>query len=170
MDLSQTSIDRARRTAEQRKLGDRATFHVQDAATWKTPADVVVCIGSSHVWANLDTALRALFDLTTPGGLLLLGDGFWEQKPTPALVEIFGELPDLARLVDQVVDGGWRPLLVSAATQDEHDAWESDWRAGLELSEHRDAQRFAEERRVEYLRGYRGVFGFAWLILRRPSA
>jgi SAM-dependent methyltransferase len=169
VDLSQTSIDRARRAAEERQLADRAAFHIQEGGAWERPADIVVCIGSSHVWADLDTASRALLELTTPGGLLLLGDGFWQQKPTPDLVEIFGDLPDLAGLVDKAVGAGWRPLLVSVATQDEHDAWESDWRAGLELSERRDAQRFADERRVEYLRGYRGIFGFAWLIVRRPT-
>ncbi len=63
------------------------------------------------------------------------------------------------------VDAGWRPLLVAESTRDELDTWESDWRAGLELSGHPQARALADERRQEYFGAYRDALGFAWLVL-----
>lgn len=168
VDVSEVAVARAEQQAARRGLGDRVRFVAGDARAWAEPADVVTCVGAAHVWGGAAGCLAALRDVTSAGGRLLFGDGFWEQPPSDAARAIFGDLPDLAGLVDTAVAAGWRPLYVGASTPEELDAWESDWRAGLERSGHPAALALADERRTEYLRVYRGVLGFAWLVLSRP--
>ena len=169
VDLDARAIERARRHAEMRGLAERVSFHVDDATSWSEPRDLVVCVGAAHVWEGHRGALSALRDGTRPGGRLLYGDGFWSREPSAQARDIFGDLPVLSGLVDAAVGAGWRPLLISESTLEEFDTWESDWRAGLELSGHPDALALAAERRAEYFGTYRGVLGFAWLILLRPA-
>ncbi|GAA1369659.1 class I SAM-dependent methyltransferase [Catellatospora chokoriensis] len=144
---------------------DRVTFHTADATTWTRPAGIVVNVGGSHIWEGTAPALAALHRLTTPGGRLLFGEGFYRTEPTEQVREAFGDLPDLAGLARLAVAAGFRPMHVAESTLAEWDDFESDWRAGIEHVGTPQARAFADQRREEYLGGYRGVLGFAWLIL-----
>ncbi|MEU7827225.1 class I SAM-dependent methyltransferase [Catellatospora sp. NPDC049111] len=144
---------------------DQVTFHTADATTWTRPADVVVNVGGSHIWDGTAPALAALHKLTAADGRLLFGEGFYRTAPTDQVREAFGDLPDLAGLARLAVDAGFRPLHVAESTLAEWDDFESDWRAGIERVGTPQARAFADRRREEYLGGYRGVLGFAWLIL-----
>jgi pimeloyl-ACP methyl ester carboxylesterase len=125
----------------------------------------VVSVGTSHAWGGPAAALAALRGHVTDNGLVLVGEGVWDSEPPAAAREIFGDLPGLPGLTDLATAADFRPLYVGSSSLDEFDAWESDWRAGLELSGLPEARELADRRRVEYLRSYRGVLGFAWLIL-----
>ena len=52
--------------------------------------------------------VTALSEMVRPGGLLLLGDGFWASEPSSAAIEIFGnDAMSLAALVEYLdVYGG----------------------------------------------------------------
>jgi cyclopropane fatty-acyl-phospholipid synthase-like methyltransferase len=165
VDLNARAINRAQAVAQSRGLSERANFHVADINDWGAVADTVVCVGTAHAWPDRAAGFTALRERTRAGGRLVYGDGFWRSEPSSEAVEIFGELNTLGELVQLGVDAGWRPLHVAEATPDELDTWESDWRAGLELSGHPQALELAEERRREYFGIYRGVFGFAWMVL-----
>jgi SAM-dependent methyltransferase len=165
VDVSAGAVARAAQQATGRGVADRVRFVTADARTWTQDADVVCCVGAAHVWGGAAGTLAALRSLTRPGGRLLFGDGFWEQEPSDPARQIFGDLLDLPALVEAAVGAGWRPLFVGTSVLDEFDAWESDWRAGLERSGHPQALALADQRRDEYLRVYRGVLGFAWLVL-----
>ncbi|MEV4493976.1 methyltransferase domain-containing protein [Micromonospora coxensis] len=156
---------RARSYASERGLADRVTFHAVDAASWDRPADLVVNVGAGHVWGGAARALAALHRLTVPGGKLLFADGFYQSSPGDRVRETFGDLPDLAGLAQLAVDAGFRPLHIGVSTLAEWDDFESDWRAGIERLGTPDAWAFADQRRDEYLVGYREVVGFGWLIL-----
>jgi SAM-dependent methyltransferase len=158
--------DTARRRATERGIADRVAFHTADATTWDRSADIVLNVGASHIWGDSPTpALSALHRLTNPSGTLLFGDGVYEAEPDAAVREAFGDLPDLAGLADTATDAGFRVLHAATSTQGEWDDFESDWRAGVERLATPGARAFADRRRQEYLGGYRGVVGFAWLIL-----
>jgi cyclopropane fatty-acyl-phospholipid synthase-like methyltransferase len=156
----------ARRRANEAGLADRVTFHTADATGWDRPADIVLNVGASHIWGDTPApALAALHRLTGPFGTLLFGDGVYEAEPDAAIREVFGDLPDLAGLARAATDAGFRVLHAATSTQGEWDDFESDWRAGIERLATPGARAFADRRREEYLGGYRGVLGFAWLIL-----
>ena len=170
-------LERGRRMAADRQLAERVRFLAGDAAGWRVAADRVLCIGASHAWGGSGEALRALSPLVRPGGRLLFGAEFWDT-PTPgeAARAMFGEaVRTLGGLVDDAVEAGWRVLHVSTADQREWDDFESSWRAGRQewLLAHADDERASDlrakvDRQIrDYLGVYRGVLGFAFLILAR---
>jgi len=157
--------ERARLRAAELGVCDRVTFHNEDAAIWDRPADLVVNVGAGYIWGDTAQALVALHRLTAPGGKLLFADSFYQASPTDQVREIFGDLPSLATLAQLAVDAGFRPLHVAVSTLAEWDDFESDWRAGIEHLDTPDARAFTDQRRDEYLNGYRDILGFGWLIL-----
>ncbi|MGK5671260.1 SAM-dependent methyltransferase [Micromonospora sp. URMC 106] len=159
------AVARARLRATELGVADRVTFHSVNAATWDRPADLVVNIGAGHIWGDTTQALAALHRLTLPGGRLLFAGGFYQATPSDRVRETFGELPDLSGLTRLTVDAGFRPLHVAVSTLAEWDDFESDWRAGIEHLRTPGARAFADQRRDEYLDGYRDVLGFGWLVL-----
>jgi SAM-dependent methyltransferase len=186
VDVSAVDLARGRDNATARGLADRVSFVEESAVgTTRGPADLVLCVGSSHVLSaakpprHTVDALQALRRLVNPGGRVLLGEGFWEHPPTPA--EIAAMWPgitaedhyDLAGLVDAAITAGFRPEWIEAASLEEWDDFESGVGADVEewLAGHPAHPRAAETRRKAddrlsiWLRGSRGRFGFAYLTL-----
>ena len=176
VDSDQELLHRGEALADQRGLGGRMRFVCRPGAEWTTPAERVICVGASQMWGDVVDALEPLYHLTLPGGRLLFGDGCWEQPPTAAAAAIFTTVPPLPALVERAQEVGWRVLSQTTADQREWDDFESTWRAGREewllaTPDHPDAaeeRRTLEERLAEYLNTYRGVLGFAYLVLGRP--
>ena len=175
VDVDADGLERGRALAEARGLGDRVRFVESPAADWSEPADRVLCIGSSHVLGGTAPALARLAELVPAGGRLLYGDACWTDPPTPAAAEMFEEVLPLSELLDHVVASGWRVLHLSTADQREWDDFESTWRAARQewLLGHGDDERAADVRsRLDaqldaYVRTYRGVLGFCYLVLGR---
>jgi hypothetical protein len=175
VDTDEAALARGRAAARERGLGRRVEWVADDAATWAAPAERAFCVGAAHIFGSTRAALARLARVV-PSGRLLYGDGFWAVPPNAAAAEIFG--PDtltLPELLDAAAGAGWRVLHLSAADQLEWDDFESTSRAGLQewLSAHPDDPRAGEirewlDRRLrEYVRDYRGVLGFTYLVLGR---
>jgi cyclopropane fatty-acyl-phospholipid synthase-like methyltransferase len=186
IDVNEADLARGRDNARARGLSGRVAFVAESAiGTSRGPADLVLCLGASHALSgaeppkHTEEALRALRRLVTPGGRVLLGEGFWQRPPTAAELAAMwpgttaGELPDLAGLVDLAVEAGFRPAWIETASLDEWEEFESGYQADEEewLAAHRDHPRAAEtrksvdEHRSYWLRGYRGILGLAYLTL-----
>ncbi|WP_025274244.1 class I SAM-dependent methyltransferase [Haloglycomyces albus] len=182
LDNDNRLLDRARSNARKRGLSDQVEFIDRDASTWTEPADLVICIGASHIWSDPQTALRKLHPLVKPGGRLLFGDMIWERRPTPEELarlweEASGdEMCDLPELTDAVIDAGFRPLRLEAVERGEMDDFESgflaDWEHYLincpNAAEADTYRRFADEHRRMWLEGYRDLAGFAYVTAGRP--
>jgi SAM-dependent methyltransferase len=157
--------------------GERLLLHHQDAGAFTSPHpfDLVLCIGATHAFGGLFPALAAAREHLAPGGRVLVGEGFWERTPEPAMVEFFGEYDDLATSVDRVVADGWTPVYGHVSTPDEKDDYEWSWTGSLAawaLDHPEDAEDSAQAleaaaaHREQWLHGYRGTFGFVTLLLR----
>ncbi|GAA1862250.1 class I SAM-dependent methyltransferase [Asanoa iriomotensis] len=172
-------VVRGRANAAARGLGDRVSFVDGPAAAHADPADVVLNIGAYHAFGDLDAGLRAVRGLVNPGGRVLFGAEFWEHPP-PAerLARMWpgataDDCDDLAGLVDRAIAAGFRPLRIETVTADEWAEFESGLAADGEewLLTHADHPEAADLRsrldnqRNTWLRGHRGVLGFAYLTL-----
>jgi cyclopropane fatty-acyl-phospholipid synthase-like methyltransferase len=186
LDTHEDDLARGRASAQARGLGDRAAFARESAVrTARGPADLVLCVGSSHALteieppAHREAALAELRRLVNPGGRVLLGEGFWHRTPAEAeLARMWpgttaGEFGDLAGLADLAVAAGFRPAWIETATLAEWEDFESGYQCDEEewLAAHGDHPKAAELReRVEqhrsyWLRGYYGLLGQAYLTL-----
>lgn len=186
VDLNAEDLARGRQAALDRGLGDRVAFAEESATgTGRGPADLVLCLGASHVLSDAKPpghtaeALQALRGLVTPGGRVVLGEGFWEHPPTEAEIGAMwpgitaGDHHDLAGLVDVAIAAGFRPEWIETASLDEWDEFESGYMADVEewLVTHGDHPLAAETRKQAddhlgiWLRGSRGVMGLAYLTL-----
>jgi cyclopropane fatty-acyl-phospholipid synthase-like methyltransferase len=174
VDTDPAALDRARHLARQRGLDRQVEFAEADAAAWQGTADRVLSVGSSHAFGGTGAALTMLARMVPGGGRLLFGDAYWAGTPSPEAMEIFGDqiLP-LPQLLEACRAEGWRVIHMSTAGQREWDDFESTFRAGRQewLIAHGDDSRAAEvrdwldSREREYVHVYRGVLGFAYLVL-----
>lgn len=181
VDSDAALIERGQRNAAARGLAERVKLVAADAIVAFDPADAVVCIGADHVYGGQADALSALHAQVNPGGVLLFGSGYWQRPPTvdeaAALGATPNEMSDLGGLVALAVAAGFRPLDIQTANEDEWNAFESgflrDWETWLMAhAEDPDAEQVrsrADTHRTQWLRGYRGVLGFAYLILGVPA-
>jgi SAM-dependent methyltransferase len=174
VDHDPVALDRGRQRVRETGLGARLEFAQGEASKWTEPADRVLCVGSAQAWGGAAQALEALTGFVRPGGRVLFGDGCWEKPPTGAAMAMFGDsvLP-LSELVGLATGTGWHVLGLSTADQREWDEFESTWRLGRQewLMEESGGQvsgqvtAEVEQQLLEYVGVYRGVLGFAYLIL-----
>lgn len=174
VDVDRWELDQGRTAAKESGLDNRVTFVAQDAAKHDGAADRVLCIGASHALGGTEAALTRLRQSTSPKGLLLFGDGYWVRPPSKRWIETFGALPSsLPALQELATAKGWRVVQVDTADQEEWDQFEESSYRGLERFAKRapdhplstSAREYAEKRRKDYYNGYRGILGFAYLIL-----
>ncbi|RSN02099.1 SAM-dependent methyltransferase [Nonomuraea sp. WAC 01424] len=179
VDVAEGALARARESAAARGVGDRLVLHGEDAAEFTSPHafDLVISVGAPHAFGGLLPTLAAAREHLAPGGRVLVGDGFWAQKPSPEAVEMLGELTDLPAMMDRVTADGWTPVYGHISTRHELDDYEWAWTGSLaswaldnpDDPDHCTALTTAHTHRVEWLRVYRDVFGFVTMILRPTS-
>jgi SAM-dependent methyltransferase len=178
VDLSAGALAEARESARRRGVEDRLELRTGDAneAAGEGGYDLVACVGAAHAFGGLRGTIEAAGRHVAPGGRLLVGDGFWEGKPTPEAEEIFGEFPDLAGTVGLAVQAGWAPVYGHISTREELDEYEWCWTGaltaaalepGFPAEDREQALSLAAEHRAEWLRDYRDCFGFVCLVLQR---
>ena len=137
-------------------------------------------MSADHAFGSQSDALSRLYTLTSSGGRLLFGTGYWETHPTrdqAASLDLTPEsLSDLAGLVDLAMSKGFRPLYIQTANRDEWEQFESGFLADSEewLLRYGDRpgaegiRTRSDKHRNAWLRRYSGVLGFAYLTLGRP--
>lgn len=161
-------------------VGNRIELIETDAATMGLPAaDLVVCVGSTHVFGGLDPTLARLRTATRRH--LVIGEGFWQQPPTPAALEALGgdesEFRSLEETLAPAEDMGLRMVAHVESSQEQWDHYETAWCGNLErfAAAHPhdpDSDALAEtarRHREGYINGYRGILGFTLLLLEVPD-
>ncbi len=179
VDLAAGALTKAQAGAEQLGVARRLGLHHLAAAEFTAPHpyDLVLSVGATHAFGGLLPTLAAARGHLAPGGRVLIGEGYWQRPPGEAATAILGEFDDLATLVDRVTAEGWTPVFGHTSTTEELDTYEWSWTGSLagwalDHPDHPDAAQALEAaavHREEWLRGYRGAFGFVTLVLRRTS-
>ncbi|MFG2639595.1 SAM-dependent methyltransferase [Streptomyces sp. NPDC048370] len=179
VDVSAVALTQARQAAKRLGVDDRLVLHHQEAADFvpSQQFDLVISVGATHAFDGLLPTLAAAREHLAPGGRVLIGESFWDRTPSPAALEMFGDLDDLATTVDRVVAAGWTPVHGHVSSRSELDAYEwACWGslASWALDHPADPARAqvletANAQRSQWLHGYRDSFGFLCLVLRRTS-
>ncbi|KFY08519.1 hypothetical protein V492_06156 [Pseudogymnoascus sp. VKM F-4246] len=173
VDTDDGALDRGKRAAQEK--GIEVDFVNQSAADWQGTGDRAICIGSSHTLGGSRAMLQRLAEIV-PKGRVLVGDTFWERQPTNIAREMHGDdVPMLIDLVTMCRETGWEVLNLTTADQREWDNFESSHRAGLRhwIIENPGSPKVQElreqldERERGYIMDYRGLLGFAYLVLGR---
>lgn len=157
----------------------RGVLVAADATTWADGTfDAVLAVGVAHVFGGAGGTLDATRRHLGDRGRVLLGDGIWDVPPTDAALQALGATPDefpaVAGLVTLCREHGWEVAHGHVSTLEEWDEYEWSWTGSLTdwaLSEGCDAAdrdvalTAARDHRDAWLGGYRGVLGFASLVL-----
>ena len=159
-------IERGSDAAIARGFQERVSFICSDATTASERYDLVIAMGVTHIWGTVTEALDFLKDHIEPKGKLLLGTGIWTDTTSDELKKVFGELPAVEELQNIVIKAGFTIETTEIASMEEWDAFESQWRGGLEASNDPTLIAFAAERKEEYEKGYRGILGFCYIVAR----
>lgn len=184
VDLDEAGLTVARERAEALGVAQRIGLHHQDAQEFKAtePFDVILTVGAAHAFGGLLPTLTAVQQHLAPGGLVVIGDGFWEQEPSEAALAGLGgatadEFTDLPSTVRRITDAGWVPVFGHISSPEEWDAYEFAWTGSLaewalnnpDHPDSAEAAAIATEHREGWLGGYRGTLGFVTLLLRRAG-
>ncbi|MGW0482925.1 SAM-dependent methyltransferase [Nonomuraea sp. NPDC003214] len=174
VDVSDHGFEAARREAA--SLGGRLTLHHGSATEFSAaePYDLVLCVGATHAFGGLSETLDVAAGFLAPGGAVLVGEGFWEQAPSPELEAEVGRYPDLAGTVAQAESAGYRTVYAHVSERTEWYDYEWSWTGSLlewALRHPGDdgdaAEAAALAHRKMWLDGYRDRLGFVTMLLRR---
>ena len=183
VDSSPLMTAEAERRAHGRIPPDRLIFRTQVARAFvdsiREPFDFASCVGATHAFGWLNETLDALEAAARPGGLILVGEGYWKRPPDPAYLEALECGEEAYRSHEETVRAGSRrgliPLRAVAADDDEWDDYEWTTKGAIEehVRTHPDDPDAAEmlERsrswREVYLSWGRATLGFGLYLFRK---
>jgi SAM-dependent methyltransferase len=126
VDRSASLLEEARRRAPA-----GVTYIVADLTAFSSgaPFDVAAALGASV--DGFRPTLARLAGHLRPGGLALLGEGYWRREPDDAYLEALGaerdEMADYAGLIAAATEIGLEPRYAVTASVDDFDRYEWRW-------------------------------------------
>jgi len=187
IDISEVFVTAARRRAENLGVADRVVIEQGDAQTFEPEPgafDLASCIGATWIGNGVAGTIDLLRHAITPDGLLLIGEPYWREPPSPEAVRALGEdvaaahaeFSELHGLLDRFKAA--RTDLVEMVLADEH-SWDRYvaaqwWTLRQWLDSHPgdpltpDVQTFLDDSQRAYLGYQRRYLGWGVFVLR-PS-
>jgi len=184
VERSSYMLDAARERAEW--TGALARLHLDDIDIRAFRADpetfhLSVMLGAGGIDGGMAGICRALAGWTKPGGYVLVGEGYWKQRPAPEYLALLGG--DASQYVDHHgnvqagIDAGLIPLHAATASADEWDEYEWKYARAIERyagEQPEDPQVPEMLERVRrwrdgYLRWGRDTLGFGLYLFFRPG-
>jgi SAM-dependent methyltransferase len=176
-------IEEARREAIQRVPAGRIEFRAErfDAEDHAPGSfDLAACVGSTHAVSGLEQALRTLRELTRPGGILLIGEGYWKRNPEAGYLAFLGSERDDLRThagnLSLASELGLEVLRSHEATEAEWSRYEDTYAGNIENFLSRSPDDPEADLMRERIRGWREAYlwwgrttlGFGLYLLRKP--
>jgi SAM-dependent methyltransferase len=184
VDLSPYAIRDARERHARRAPGAALEFICLDGAAYRPDRpgsfDLAACIGASWIWQGYRGTLRALREMTKPGGLLMAGEPFWIKEPPREYLEMEGmRRDDYATHHENILAGEAEGLVFLYALVSSDDDWDRyeglQWYAAAGHARAVPADPDLPEitgrvvrSRDSYLRWGRDCLGWAVYLFRKP--
>ncbi|MFJ2987591.1 SAM-dependent methyltransferase [Collimonas sp. NPDC087041] len=142
--------------------------------------DAILCIGSSHAFGGFDACLDTSMKWLKPGGLLLVGEGYWKQPASDAYLAVLGatrdELCGHAENAARGVARGFAMLRSATSNDDEWDDYEGTYchavmRYVASRPNDPDAEGFRkriQDWHAAYLQWGRATLGFGYYLFEKP--
>ncbi len=181
VDLSTEFCAAARARVAELRVADRVEIVEGDAAAYRAEPggfDIACCIGATWIGGGLAGTVELLRPALRPGGLLLVGEPFWNETPPEECVAAHGfawdEFTSLEGTFDRLDYAGLELVEMVAATPETWDRYEAsqwltvtDWLAANPGDSDHDAMvRFRDDSRRTYLRWGRRYLGWAVFVTR----
>lgn len=143
--------------------------------------DAILCIGASHAFGGFERCLATCMQWLKPGGVLLLGEGYWKQAPADQYLALLNatadELGSHAQTAARAQATGFKLRSATVSSADDWHAYESMYcQAMLSFVERHpedpDAAAFGERARRwydNYLAFGRSTLGFGYYLLEKPA-
>jgi SAM-dependent methyltransferase len=185
VDISGVFLEAAAARAAELGVADRVAFTRADAAEYAAGAeqaayDVVSCLGATWIGGGLTGTLDLMRPLLRAGGLILVGEVFWNAVPTPEAAEALhadpAACPSLADTAEAMEAAGYDLLDMVLASPDSWDRYVasqwwtvSDWlRDNPEDPDAPGLREFLRKGRRAHLEFGRQYLGWGVFVLR-PS-
>lgn len=129
VDLSSVFLAAANERARELGLTSEVTFESGDAAKWSSNEkfDVVCCIGATWIGGGLAGTLEIMRRHLKPGGLLYVGEIFWNEPPAEAALAALELGPDIATslvgTLDRIEGAGCELIEMALANGDSWDRY-----------------------------------------------
>lgn len=183
VDVNPGFLAEARRRAAARDVTlELIESPVAEAGLVAESFDAVLCVGSTHVFAEqLPDALAAIRSLVKPGGAILFGHGHWMREPPPEYLASFGGTRDEMGTHEEnlavIAASGLVVEDFAPTTLAEWDAYEGVYSENIERffaahPDDPDREAFLTRSRAwraSYERWGRGTMGFGIFRLRRAA-
>jgi SAM-dependent methyltransferase len=153
-----------------------ADYHKQDTEKF----DLSMCLGASWIWDGHRGTLRAMMDMTKPGGIVMVGEPFFAQEPSEEYLAAEGfSRDDFSTHYGNVQIGkeeGLTPIYAMVSNHDDWDRYETlQWYAVDEFARNNpddpnlpEIQMRSSQAREIFLRWGRDGFGWAIYLFRKP--
>jgi SAM-dependent methyltransferase len=176
VDISPFFAAEARKNIGAAKLQDRVEIIEADAKHYAPPPEsfnVSVCLGASWIWGGFEGTLRSLSRFTRRGGLVVIGEPFWNKSPSDGYLEATKIAPSTyGTHLGNVTTGtksGLKSLHAIVSSHDDWDRYEGyQWYAAEEYARHNSSDPDAVEilarvrtSRNHYLQWGRDEMGWA---------
>jgi SAM-dependent methyltransferase len=182
VDLSPVFLDAARERAAELGVAERVRFERGDAGVYKAEAagyDVVSCVGATWIGGGLAGTVELLRPAMRPGGLMLIGEPYWNEAAPEGALEALGAEPDdftsLVGTLDRFETAGMDLVEMVLADGDSWDRYAaeqwftiSDWLRSVP-ADHPDAadmREFLAHGRRSHLEFLRRYLGWGVFVLR----
>lgn len=182
VDLSEVFLTAARGRAKEFGVSERVSFERGDAAKYEAEPgsfDVVSCLGATWIGGGLAGTIGLMRPALRPGGLLLIGEPYWQETPPEEAYEAVGAEPDdfatLGGTLDRFEAAGLDLVEMVLADGDSWDRYyAAQWFTISEWLRHApaddpdvpDMRVFLNHHRRGYLTYGRRYFGWGVFVLR----
>jgi SAM-dependent methyltransferase len=182
VDISEVFLTAARERAAELGVCERVSFVRGDAAGYEAERaayDIVSCLGASWIGGGLAGTIELLRPALRPGGLMLIGEPYWNEPAPEDALEANGAAPDdftsLAGTLDRFEAAGMELLEMVLADGDSWDRYAAgQWFAIADWlrdhpADHPDAadmREFLDHARRTHLEWNRRYLGWGAFVLR----